>query len=66
VMVLGVISGFLWVIAAVSVLINKTYPRSIYGFQRAVLRSVGRLFAYHASLVDRYPPFALELQSEAA
>lgn len=54
------VSAIVWVIAAVWVLIAETYPASLYGFQRAVVRWLARLLAYLAALVDSYPPFRLE------
>jgi hypothetical protein len=64
-MMLGFISGFTWLIAALCVLIYRDYPDWIFAYHRAVLRFAARLFAYHASLVDRYPPLALEMHTEA-
>ncbi|MCE9575527.1 MAG: DUF4389 domain-containing protein [Deltaproteobacteria bacterium] len=58
--VLWFISGILWVIAAVIVLLGGDMPPSIAKFQRGVLRWSARLVAYHASLVEEYPPFAFE------
>ena len=54
------VSAIVWVIAAVWILIGETYPESLYGFQRGVVRWLARLLAYLASLVDYYPPFSLE------
>jgi len=53
-------AGILWIIAAIMVLIQENYPDSIYNFQRGVMRWEARLLVYHASLVDQYPPFALD------
>jgi hypothetical protein len=50
----------LWVIAAIAVLLGVAIPRAILGYQRGVLRWQARLVAYHASLVDDYPPFVLD------
>ena len=61
---LGVVAVVLLLIAAVMILIQETYPQSIYSFQRGVLRWEARVFAYLASLVDEYPPFALDAESE--
>jgi hypothetical protein len=57
---LGFVSAIVWVIAAIWVLIAETYPESLYGFQRGVVRWTARLLAYLASLVDSYPPFSLD------
>jgi hypothetical protein len=63
---LGIVSAVVWVIAAVMVLIQENYPNGLYNFQRGVLRWEARLLGYHASLVDQYPPFALDTSTEAA
>lgn len=57
--VLGLVSGLVWLVAMVMVLIDRRYPESFYDFQRGVLRFEARLLAYHASLVEEYPPFSL-------
>jgi hypothetical protein len=59
-LVWSVFSGLCVMFAVVSVLISKTYPASLWAFQLAVLRWQARLFAYHASLVESYPPFSLD------
>jgi len=63
---LGIVSAVVWVIAAVMVLIQENYPDGLYNFQRGVLRWEARLLGYHASLVDQYPPFALDTDPEPA
>ena len=62
--VLMFVSAIVWVIAAVWILIAETYPESLYGFQRGVVRWTARLLAYLASLVESYPPFRLDTGSE--
>src|SRR4051812_18476224 len=57
---LGLASGVVWVIASICVLISERYPRSLFEFQCGVLRFHGRFLAYHASLVDTYPPLVLD------
>lgn len=57
---LSIIAGILWIIAAIIVLIQEDYPDGIYNFNLGVMRWEARLLAYHASLVDPYPPFALD------
>lgn len=57
---LGIVSGVLWVIAAIYVLLGEAIPGAILGFQRGMLRWKARLIAYHASLVEDYPPFELD------
>ncbi len=56
----GMVSWVVVVIAALCVLVSTSYPRALWGFQLAVLRWNARLFVYHASLTDVYPPFALD------
>lgn len=58
---LGFVSSVLFVIGAVMILIDQQVPGWILGFQRGVLRWQARLAAYHASLVDEYPPFSFEV-----
>jgi len=62
--VLTFVSGIVWVIAAILVLIHEDYPDGFWRFQLGVVRWEARLLAYLASLVDRYPPFALETGAE--
>lgn len=57
---LWIVSGVLWLIGAVIVLIGEPMPRSIFAFQCGVVRWQARLVAYHASLVEEYPPFSFE------
>ncbi|AGP35918.1 hypothetical protein BE04_14895 [Sorangium cellulosum] len=49
-----------WLVSAVSILFTERVPTVIYDFQCGVLRWQARLLAYHASLVDKYPPFAFD------
>lgn len=49
-----------WLASAVAVLFTERVPTAIYDFQCGVLRWQARLLAYHASLVDQYPPFAFD------
>ena len=48
------------------ILVRETYPAALYDFQRGVLRWQARLLAYHASLVDEYPPLAFYTGPEPA
>ena len=61
---LEIVAGILVVIAAIMILVGETYPDGIYNYLRGVMRWQARLFAYMASLVDEYPPFALDMESE--
>lgn len=63
---LGIVSAVIWIIAAIMVLVQESYSEGLYNFQRGVLRWEARLLGYHASLVDEYPPFALDTGPEAA
>lgn len=58
--VLAIGSSILTVVAVIVVLAGAAMPGWILAYQRGVLRWQARLAAYHASLVDEYPPFALE------
>ena len=57
---LSVVGAIVWLIAVVLVLVNERYPESLWRFLRGLARWEACLFAYLASLVDRYPPFKLE------
>jgi Domain of unknown function (DUF4389) len=54
------VGAIVWVIAVVCVLVDERYPAGIWRFLRALLRWEACVLAYLASLVDDYPPFALE------
>ncbi|HEY6178811.1 MAG TPA: DUF4389 domain-containing protein [Kofleriaceae bacterium] len=58
--IIGIASSVLSVIGIVTILIDGRVPQAILAFQRGVLRWQARLLAYHASLVDEYPPFSFE------
>ena len=64
--ILSIVSAVIWLIAAVMVLIQENYPEGLYDFQRGILRWEARLLGYHASLVEQYPPFALDTEPEPA
>jgi hypothetical protein len=59
-LLLWFVSGILWVIAALLVLLGGPMPPAILAFQRGALRWSARLVAYHASLVEEYPPFSFD------
>jgi Domain of unknown function (DUF4389) len=61
--ILTFVGAIVWVIAAILVLINENYPESMWRFLLGLARWEAYLLAYLASLVDRYPPFALETGS---
>ncbi len=61
---LGIVSGIIWIIAAIIVLIQESYPAGMFDFQCAVLRWQARLIGYQTSLVEPYPPFAVDTGPE--
>ncbi|MGB2695450.1 MAG: DUF4389 domain-containing protein [Dehalococcoidia bacterium] len=63
--ILGFVFFFIWIISAISILINETYPDWAQNFIRGYLRWTARVLAYLASLVDEYPPFSFD-SGEAA
>jgi Domain of unknown function (DUF4389) len=56
---LGLVSGIVWLIAAISILLNETYPEPLWDFQYSIIRWEARLLGYLASLVEPYPPYSL-------
>jgi hypothetical protein len=64
--VLGCIAGFVWLIAAVFVLVHQRYPDWAFAYLEGMQRWAARLLAYQASLVDEYPPFSLGPDETAA
>jgi hypothetical protein len=54
------VSAVVWPVAAIMVVVAARVPASLLAFQRGVLRWQARLVAYHASLVDDYPPFSFD------
>lgn len=64
--ILGWIAGIVWVVGSVMILIQEDYPAGLYDFNRGVARWMARYAAYHASLVQEYPPFALDTGPEGA
>jgi hypothetical protein len=61
--ILTFVGAIVWVIAVVLVLVDEKYPDSLWRFLLGIVRWEACLLAYLASLVDRYPPFALETGS---
>ena len=55
---LGIVFAIVWIIAAVSIVINGSYPPWAASFIKGYLRWIARLLAYMSSLVDEYPPFS--------
>jgi hypothetical protein len=52
---LGIPSIVIGVIAAFSILLFESYPEAMRTFQLDVAARIARLFAYHGSVVDAYP-----------
>jgi hypothetical protein len=57
--ILGFCAGIVAFAMAVAILASGTCPESLRSFQRDVVAWMGRVLAYHVSLVEAYPPFAL-------
>jgi len=57
---LGIAFFFIWIIAAISILVSGSYPDWAFDFIRGYLRWNARVLAYMAALVDEYPPFSFE------
>jgi hypothetical protein len=58
--VLSAIGMVVWIFGAIAILVSETQPAGLVGFARGLVRWRGRWLAYHASLVDAPPPFALD------
>ena len=56
----SVVGWFVWMIAAISILVSERYPASLWNFERGMVRWEARLIAYLASLVDSYPPYSFQ------
>jgi hypothetical protein len=61
--ILVFVGACVWLLAVVLVLANERYPASAWRFLCGLVRWEANLFAYLASLTDRYPPFTLETGS---
>jgi len=58
--ILCLVSSLLVVVSVLTVLFACSVPAAIVAFQTGILRWQSRLLAYHASLVDEYPPFSFD------
>jgi hypothetical protein len=58
--VLTIVAYVMWIVGAIAILADRTVPASVIAFLSGVVRWQARLLAYHASLVDEYPPFSFE------
>ena len=59
---IGIAAWFVWLVCVVSVLATENVPPGLYEFLRGVMRWQARLFAYHSSLVEEYPPWSLDTE----
>jgi hypothetical protein len=57
---LGCVAWLISLCAVVSILATENYPQAFRDFQRAYLGWIARVLAYHVSLVEAYPPFAMD------
>jgi hypothetical protein len=55
-----------WFVAAVFVLISGSYPKGLWRFLRGIVGRQACLLVYLASLVERYPSFALDTGSASS
>ena len=62
----GIIFAICWVAAAVSILMNGTYPKKPAKAIRYYLAWTAAVLVYAASLVDEYPPFPFDADEQAA
>jgi len=63
--VLSIPASIVWVLSFLFVLFTAAVPGGLLAFQRGLLRWQARLFAYHASLVETAPPYALDVGPES-
>ncbi len=59
--ILSIPSFFVWLASMLVVALTASLPSSLHRFQVAILQFEARLFAYHASLTDEYPPFTMDV-----
>ena len=57
---LVLVGAIVWIVAAVLVLVDGSYPESLWRFLLGIVRWEACPLPYLASLVDHYPPFTLE------
>lgn len=63
---LGSVASIIWFIGSIMILLNEDYSAGLYDINRGVVRWMARYAAYHASLVQDYPPFAFDTGPEGA
>lgn len=56
--ILGLVAGLCALIITALVALGARVPETMRTFQRDFVSWIGRVLAYHASLVDVYPPFS--------
>jgi hypothetical protein len=61
--ILAAIGCVLAMIGWITILVAESVPAWILRYQHGVLRGAARLLGYHASLVEEYPPFGLDLHA---
>lgn len=61
--ILGIVAWLFSVFAAIAILFTEHYPEALRAFQCDVVLWMARVLAYHASIVEPYPPFALGVSS---
>lgn len=58
-LVLTVMSYFVWLLALLSILFTRRYPRGLFNFIVGYQRWFNRVLAYVGLMRDEYPPFSL-------
>jgi hypothetical protein len=61
--VLGIIIGFVLIIAFFAILITGNYPRGLFDFVAGYLRWNTRVASYLLLMTDDYPPFTFDNES---
>ena len=59
---IGMVGVLVALVATLSILATEQVPQALQDFQRGYVAWIARVFAYHASLVDAYPPFAMHAE----
>ena len=60
--ILTFVGAIVWTAGVACVLVAERYPQSMWRFLLGLVRWEAHVLAYLASLVDHYPPFALETE----
>lgn len=56
ILLLAWVGALVWIVGAVVIAVRQRPPEFVLAYFRLLWRLQARLLAYHASLVDRYPP----------